>query len=214
MFCPNCGKEIPEGAGFCPSCGGKVPGSTSDTMKDTLKKASDAVTSTAKNAGKRVNEATNGKAGEFAQTAKGKAKETAQNFTADIKQATQDKDAKGFFTKNKYRNTKLIAGLVVLFVVLGSIFGGKGSGGLIGNSDKKIIREYIEERYSGKNRIDSIKYLREKDGKDYYMVRMTHIPTKDNDVAALMEVDNKEVKLVAHGVYADVWGHYRDMIDR
>ena len=135
MFCPNCGKEIPEGAGFCPSCGGKVSGSTSDTMKDTLKKASKAVTSTAKNAGKRVNEATNGKAVSFAQTAKGKAKETAQNFTADIKQATQDKDAKGFLTKNKFRNTKIIAG-IILVVLIFSIFSGGGNGKFKNVEDK------------------------------------------------------------------------------
>ena len=24
MFCPNCGKEVPDGAGFCPECGNKI----------------------------------------------------------------------------------------------------------------------------------------------------------------------------------------------
>ena len=41
MFCPNCGKEIQEGAGFCPSCGNKVSGASSDAMKEKFKKAAD-----------------------------------------------------------------------------------------------------------------------------------------------------------------------------
>ena len=171
MFCTNCGKEIPERAGFCPSCGSKVPGSTSDTMKDTLKKASEAVTSTAKNAGKRVNEATNGKAGEFAQTAKGKAKETAQNFTADIKQATQDKDAKGFFTKNKYRNTFIIAGVIVLFIVIGAIFSNNEKGNDTNQDNGKGASASIEKNSDRKN--TKRKNVSEKEAKEIFWEEIT-----------------------------------------
>lgn len=210
MFCPSCGKEVPEGAGFCPSCGAKIQESSSTGLKSKFQKVTDTVTNSAKSVGERVNEATDGRAGQFAQTAQAKAKETARNFSADIKQATQDKDAKGFFTKNKYRNTKIIAGIVVILIILGSLFGG----GHIGSGNiKSRITKYVEENYPEGNRIESVKYLRERDGKDYYIVRMTYVPV-NNDNGVLIAVENGEIKVISNGKYSEVMGYYKDIIDR
>ena len=124
MFCPTCGNEIPNGAEFCPSCGAKISSSTHDNMKETIKKAADLASNSAKTLGNKVNEATDGKAGLFAQTAQDKAKETAKNFSADMKQAMSDKDPKGFFTKNKYRNSKIIAVIILAIIIVSSLFSG------------------------------------------------------------------------------------------
>ena len=215
MFCPNCGKEIQDGVVFCPSCGNKVLGTSSDAMKDKIKKATDFASNSAKSFGNKVNEATDGKAGQFAHTAQDKAKETVQNFSADVKQVVKDKDAKGFFKKNNYRNVKIVAGIIIVLILLGSVFGGKkGGGGLLGGGNAEIAQNYAVEHYSSTNVIDSVKFMKETDGKYYYMIRMTQKGASKSDGAALIVIENKEAKLVVHGKYLDVLGHYKDMIDR
>ena len=91
------------------------------------------------------------------------------------------------------------------------MFGGNHIGG--GGNVKKRITAYIEENYPEGNRIESIKYLRERDGKDYYMVRMTYVPV-NNDNGVLLAIENGEIKLIANGKYSEVWAHYKDVIDR
>ena len=66
-----------------------------------------------------VNEATNGQTKKYAE----KAKETAKGFTDDVKQVAKDKDTSNFFTKNKYRNVKIIAVVLIAVFLLSSLLG-------------------------------------------------------------------------------------------
>ena len=148
MFCPSCGKEVPEGSGFCPSCGEKIANPVNGSMKDRISKAAETVTASAKSVGEKVNEATNGKAGNFAQTAQ----ETAKNFSADVKQAVNDKDASGFFKKNKYRNVKIVVGIIAVIVVLCAVFSNKNTGGRF-----EIAKEAALESVASMSNVKSAK---------------------------------------------------------
>ena len=55
MFCPNCGREIPDGADFCPSCG--KPVNAKGAMHETFQKASAAAEEFAGQAKEAVNNA-------------------------------------------------------------------------------------------------------------------------------------------------------------
>ena len=57
MFCPNCGKELPDGADFCPSCGKPVEGSGANTVHEAFEKASAAAETLAGQAMDAVNSA-------------------------------------------------------------------------------------------------------------------------------------------------------------
>ncbi|MDY6295654.1 MAG: hypothetical protein SPL45_05075, partial [Schwartzia succinivorans] len=52
------------------------------------------------------------------------AKETAPNFADDVKQVTEDRDTSSFFKKNNQRNTKIVAGLIAIIVVMFVAFWG------------------------------------------------------------------------------------------
>lgn len=41
MFCQNCGKELPEGAGFCPECGSKITENVTVGLKTEAKTVSE-----------------------------------------------------------------------------------------------------------------------------------------------------------------------------
>ncbi len=165
MFCQYCGKEIDDDVKFCPYCGGGLSSSDTGSAKEALKKTAGAVMDSAKAIGNSVNEATNGQAQKYAE----KAKETAKGFTDDVKQVAKDKDTSNFFTKNKYRNVKIIAVLLIAVFIIGSIFGG----GSDDNEEKAILA--VETRIYQKD--PTVKFsdaeVIEKDGKGRYLVSLT-----------------------------------------
>ncbi len=136
MYCTRCGKEIKNNSKFCPYCGNGLPASGTENVKDTLKKTAGAVVDSAKVIGNSVNEATNGQAQKYAE----KAKETAKGFTDDVKQVTKDKDASNFFTKNKYRNVKIIVVLLLAVLLISSVFGG-------GSKNEELAKNIFTEQY-------------------------------------------------------------------
>ncbi len=151
MFCIKCGSELPDNADFCPNCGNRVEVNSKGDIKEKLTKAAKTVSSSAKSVGEKINEATNGKAQAFA----GKAKETALDFANDVKQTTNDKDSKGFFTKNKYRNTKLIVGLVIILIFLSSIFSSK--------DNQKGFREAEKQAYESVTLLSDVEKAKSSD---------------------------------------------------
>lgn len=136
MFCKYCGNQIEENSKLCPFCGKDLSPSNVDSVKDTLKKATETIVDSAKTIGNSVNEATNGQAQNYAE----KARETAQEFVSDIKQVAKDKDTSNFFTKNKYRNIKIIAVLLVVIIILGSMFDG-------GRKEEKMAENVVSATF-------------------------------------------------------------------
>lgn len=119
MYCTHCGKQIEDNSKFCPYCGGSLSSSDIGSAKEALKKTSEAVIDSAKAIGNSVNETTDGQVQKYAE----KAQETAKGFTDDVKQVAKDKDTSNFFTKNKYRNVKIIAVLLIAVFLLSSLLG-------------------------------------------------------------------------------------------
>ncbi|MBD5547743.1 MAG: zinc ribbon domain-containing protein [Lachnospiraceae bacterium] len=119
MYCTHCGKQIEDNSKFCPYCGNSLSTSDTESVREVLKKTASVVMDSAKAIGNDVNEATGGQAGKYAE----KAKETAKCFTDDVKQVAKDKDTSNFFTKNKYRNVKIIAVVLIAVFLLSSLFG-------------------------------------------------------------------------------------------
>lgn len=122
MFCKYCGNQVEDNSKLCPFCGKDLSPLNADSVKDTLKKATETIVDSAKTIGNSVNEATDGQAQKYAE----KAKETAQEFVSDIKQVAKDKDTSNFFTKNKYRNIKILAVLLIVIIILGALFDSEG----------------------------------------------------------------------------------------
>lgn len=119
MYCTHCGKQTENSSKFCPYCGGSLSSSDTGSAKEALKKTAGAVMDSAKAIGNSVNEATSGQAQKYAE----KAKETAKGFTDDVKQVAKDKDTSNFFTKNKYRNVKIIAVVLIAVFLFSSLLG-------------------------------------------------------------------------------------------
>ena len=71
MFCPKCGKKVPEGSAFCPSCGAKLAVSTKvDAGQETKEAPKAAAAPKADDAVKQDGEKTAGAAAGFAPGAK------------------------------------------------------------------------------------------------------------------------------------------------
>lgn len=172
MYCTHCGKQIEDNSKFCPYCGGTLSTSDIGSAKEALKKTAGAVMDSAKAIGNSVNEATGGQAGKYAE----KAKETAKGFTDDVKQVAKDKDTSNFFTKNKYRNVKIIAVVLIAIFFLSGVFGG-GSSDFREDMAKQLavaeVKDSLNEpdtaKFSNITIIDQFKT----DGGDVYIVSMT-----------------------------------------
>lgn len=172
MYCTHCGKQIEDNSKFCPYCGGGLSSSDTGSAKEALKKTAGAVMDSAKAIGSSVNEVTNGQAQKYAE----KAKETAKGFTDDVKQVAKDKNTSNFFTKNKYRNVKIIAVLLIAIILISGIFGG-GSSDFREDMAKQIAVEEVKDnlsepdtaKFSDVTIIDQFKT----DGGDVYIVTMT-----------------------------------------
>lgn len=164
MFCSKCGKKLENSTKYCPYCGNEVT--------DTVKKATDTAVNLAQSATNALNEATNGQAQKYAE----KAKETAQGFVGDVKQVAKDKDTSNFFTKNKYRNLKILAVLLIAIILLSGVFGGESSN-FREDIAKQIAVEEVKDnlsvpdtaKFSNIEIIDQFKT----DGGDVYIVTMT-----------------------------------------
>lgn len=163
MFCSKCGKQIEDNIKFCPYCGGKVISSNANNIADTVKKATDTAVNMAQSAKSIANEATNGQAEKYME----KAKETAKNFVEDARQVAKDKDTSNFLTKNKYRNLKIIAVLLVAIFLIGALFTGNDSNEQIAIAavEKRILEAYPSAEFSDADVI-------EKDGRGRYLVSL------------------------------------------
>lgn len=177
MFCTHCGKSIEDNSKFCPYCGNELSTSGTENVKDTLKKTAGAVADSAKVIGNSVNEATNGQAQKYAE----KAKKTAKGFTDDVKQVAKDKDASNFFTKNKYRNIKILAVLLIAIILISSLFGGDASD-FREDFAKQLAVEEVKDSLSVPDsaKFSSIKIIDQAktDGGDVYGIIMT-VDAKD-----------------------------------
>lgn len=165
MFCKFCGKPIEDYTKFCPYCGKELSTTDRNDAKEVLKKTAGAVMDSAKVIGNSVNEATNGQAQKYAE----RAKETAKGFTEDVKQVAKDKDASNFFTKNKYRNVKILAVLLVAIFLLSGILGGASDD----NEKNAILAVETRIHQSYPTLTFSDAEVIEKDGKGRYLVSLT-----------------------------------------
>lgn len=172
MFCTYCGEQIENNSKFCPYCGKELSISGTDNAKDALKKTTATIVDSAKAIGNNVNEATNGQAQKYAE----KAKETAQGFVGDVKQVAKDKDTSNFFTKNKYRNVKIIAVLLIAIILISGIFDGESSDFREDLAKQIAVGEVKDNlsapdtaKFSNIEIIDQFKT----DGGDVYIVTMT-----------------------------------------
>ncbi|MCR5475265.1 MAG: zinc ribbon domain-containing protein, partial [Lachnospiraceae bacterium] len=116
------------------------------------------------------------------------AKETDQNHSSDVKPAVDDKDAKNFFTKNKYRNSFLTAGLVIVLLII-CVF-------IFGKSSNKF--DYFLDRYGKINEecdIETNFYKKNKDaiipGKDYNIDENTEIQYGEDNWATIT-IENQD----------------------
>lgn len=177
MFCKYCGKRIVNNSKFCPYCGNGLSASGTENVKDTLKKTAGAVVDSAKVIGNSVNEATNGQAQKYVE----KARETAKGFTDDVKQVAKDKDASNFFTKNKYRNVKILAVLLIAIIILGSMFNGE-------SKEDKMAKDVVLSTFSN----CEIKSVTKEAGNDegsIYVVKFV-FPSGDESSSVILIVDD------------------------
>lgn len=161
MFCSKCGKEIEDNTKFCPYCGNKITGSNMGNIADTVKKAADTAVNMAQSAKNAANEATNGQAEKYME----KAKETAQGFVNDAKQVAKDKDTSSFLKKNKYRNLKILAVLLIAVVLVCALFIDSNEQTAIDAVRVRIYQSYPTAEISNAKVID-------KDGYGRYLVSM------------------------------------------
>jgi hypothetical protein len=120
MFCSKCGKEIQEDAVYCPNCGAEIHNDGKNNTKKSLDEALGSVSKKAKDIGDRINEATYEQREEYTK----KATETASDFINDVKQVKSDKNVANFFTKNKYRNSIILAALLVIIIIISNVLSG------------------------------------------------------------------------------------------
>ncbi len=124
MFCSKCGKEIEEGMKFCPNCGAEIHNNNGKSnTKRTLNEAFGTVSKTAKDIGGKINEATYEQREEYTK----KAKETASDFINDVKQVKNDRNVANFFTKNKYRNSIILAAFFIILIIFSNLLSGESS---------------------------------------------------------------------------------------
>lgn len=185
MYCTHCGKSIQNNSKFCPYCGGKaVTFNESNNITETIKKGASATVNTAKDIGSSINEATNGQAQKYAE----KAKETAKGFTDDIKQVAKDKDTSNFFAKNKYRNVKILAVLLVAIIILGSMFSGKSKG-------EKMAEDVVSATFSD----CEIKSVTKETGNDegqIYVVKFIYSKGKGDESSAVVLITGDNATLI------------------
>jgi len=161
----KCGKQIDDNSKFCPYCGSSLSSSDTGSAKEALKKTAGAVMDSAKAIGNSVNEATGGRTQKYAE----KVKETAKGFTDDVKQVAEDKDTSNFFIKNKYRNVKIIAVVLIAIFLIGSIFGG----GSDDNEENAILAVEARIHQSYPTFTFSDAEVIEKDGEGRYLISLT-----------------------------------------
>ena len=178
MYCMHCGKQIEDNSKFCPYCGGSLSTSDTGSVKEALKKTAGAVMDSAKAIGNSVNEATGGQAGKYAE----KAKETAKDFTDDVKQVARDKDTSNFFTKNKYRNVKIIAVMLIAVFLLSSLFGG-------GSKGEKMAKDIVSASCDCK--IKSVTEVAKNSNADTYIYVVKYIPSNEGEHSAIVYVNPK-----------------------
>lgn len=184
MYCTRCGKEIKNNSKFCPYCGNGLPASGTENVKDTLKKTAGAVVDSAKVIGNSVNEAT----GEQAQKYAEKAKEMTKGFTDDIKQVTKDKDTSNFFAKNKYRNVKILAVLLIAIIILCSMFSEKSKG-------EKMAEDIVSATFSD----CEIKSVTKETGNDegqIYVVKFIYSKGKSDESSAVVLITGDNATLI------------------
>lgn len=186
MYCTHCGKQIEDKSKFCPYCGGSLSSSDTGSSKEALKKTAGAVMKSAKTIGNNVNDATGGQAGKYAE----KAKETAKGFTDDIKQVAKDKNTSDFFTKNKYRNVKIIAMMLIAVFLLSSLFGG--------SKGEKMAKDIVSASCDCK--IKSVTEVAKNNNTDTYIYVVKYIPSDEGEHSAIVLVDLKNGAVI-QGVY-------------
>lgn len=119
MNCTYCGKQIEDNSKSCPYCGNALSASDTESAKEALKKTAGAVMGSVKAIDNSVNTATGGQPQKYVEPAK----ELPKSPADVVKQVVQDKNTSNFFTKNKYRNIKIIAVLLVAVFLFSFLLG-------------------------------------------------------------------------------------------
>lgn len=176
MFCAYCGKEINDSACFCPFCGNSVSGSNAENGEKEIYKTDNLTKNFEETVGDNIDKPIVDKIDDKAvkdtiQKMTKKVTNSAKDFTNDIKQVTQDKNAANFFTKNKYKNTKILIAIVFIVIVL---IGGLGQFGKPGAEVRDAyLTEYskwvtVEDAFD--NFFEKGKWSTYKDGTYSYVV--------------------------------------------
>ena len=184
MYCVHCGKRIGDNSKFCPYCGKGLSASDTGSTKEALKKTDGAVMDSAKVIGNGVNKATDGQAQKYAE----KAKETAKEFADDMKQVANDKDISNFFTKNKYRNVKILIIALIAIVILGSMFSGKSKG-------EKMAEDIVSETFSD-CKIKSVTKEAGNDEGQIYVVKFIFSKGKGDESSAVILITDDNATLI------------------
>lgn len=184
MYCSHCGNQIKNDSKFCPYCGGSLSSSDIGSAKEALKNTAVAVMDSAKAIGNSANEAT----GEQAQKYAEKAKEMTKGFTDDIKQVTKDKDTSNFSAKNKYRNVKILAVLLIAIIILCSMFSEKSKG-------EKMAEDIVSATFSD----CEIKSVTKETGNDegqIYVVKFIYSKGKSDESSAVVLITGDNATLI------------------
>lgn len=184
MYCSHCSKEIENNSKFCPHCGGSLSSSDTGNAKEALKKTAGAVMDSAKAIGNSVNEATGGQAQKYTE----KAKETAKSFAADVKQVAKDKDTSNFFAKNKYRNVKIIAVLLIAIIIVSSMFNGE-------SKEDKMAKDIVSSTFSNCE-IKSVTKVTGNDEGLIYVVKFVHAKGKGDESSSVVLVTDNNATLI------------------
>lgn len=182
MFCKYCGKKIEDNSKFCPYYGKELLISGTENAKDILKKTTATIVDSAKTIGNSVNEATNGQAQKYVE----KAKETAQGFVGDVKQVTKEKDTSNFLTKNKYRNVKIIAVLLIAIILISGIFNGE-------SKEEKMAKDIVSSTFSSCE-IKSVTKVAGNDEGQIYVVKFVF--PKGDESSSVVLITNENATLV------------------
>lgn len=212
MFCTKCGKKLEDDSKFCTYCGSPVTGSTASNIEDVIKKASDTAMNAAKSAGNVVRESVEKIDGEAVKDTIKKATDTAVNLAQSAKNAANEvangqtekyaerakEAAQGFAgdIKNKHKNTKILVGVIIVFLVLVTLLsGGNGT-----KSARKSAEKFIAVRAEHQHSFSKVKKAKGKFVESgtvndkHFELYIVRIKTKSGNASYLVDMIEYEPK--------------------